>query len=187
MTLPSTQLPTGVLMRLATPDDAAPLADALRENRSHLAPWEPAWPETHFTEEGQATRLGGLLMDHNTGRAAPWLLTDGARIVGGITLTGIARGPFCSSYLGYWVAASHEGKGLVSTGVAHAAKVARDHLGLHRIEATTLLTNTRSQAVLTRCGFDRIGTAPNYLHINGAWRDHAIFQQILHDETPPGL
>ncbi|MEV6104309.1 GNAT family protein [Streptomyces sp. NPDC051940] len=187
MTLPSYELPAGVLMRAATLDDSAALCDARLRNREHLAPWEPRRSEYTFTLEGVTERMRSQLADLEAGRAAPWHLLDGEQVVGGLTLTCIVLGPFCSAYMGYWIAASHQGKGLVTAAVEHACEAARTTLGLHRIEATTLLDNQRSQAVLRRCGFERIGTAPRYLHVDGAWRDHAMFQRVLHDEDPVGL
>ena len=44
------------------------------------------------------------------------------------------------------------------------------------------MENTASQRVLAKCGFEQFGFAPKYLHINGAWRDHRMFQRILFDE-----
>jgi [ribosomal protein S5]-alanine N-acetyltransferase len=35
--------------------------------------------------------------------------------------------------------------------------------------------------VLEKNGFEQIGLARKYLHINGAWRDHLLFQRV--DET----
>ncbi|MGA4934796.1 GNAT family N-acetyltransferase [Streptomyces incarnatus] len=105
-------------------------------------------------------------------------------MVGTITLTGISRGPFCSAYLGYWVAGDREGRGLASAAVARVCGLVRDAVGLHRIEASTLVENAGSQRVLEKCGFELIGTAPKYLHINGRWRDSRLFQRILHGEDP---
>jgi [ribosomal protein S5]-alanine N-acetyltransferase len=51
-------------------------------------------------------------------------------------------------------------------------------LGLHRIEAGTLLANIASQRVLERNGFVRFGVAPEYLNIAGRWQDHAIYQVL---------
>lgn len=53
------------------------------------------------------------------------------------------------------------------------------------MEAGTLVDNLASQRVLTKAGFERFGLAPRYLHIDGAWRDHRLFQRLLHDQ-PPG-
>ncbi|MER7520417.1 GNAT family protein [Streptomyces sp. NPDC126499] len=111
----------------------------------------------------------------------------GEVIVGSVTLSGIALGPFRSASLGYWVAEDHAGRGLATALVEEACRAAREELGLHRIEACTLLHNHASQRVLDKCGFERIGTAPRYLHIDGDWRDHHLFQRVLHDDPPPAL
>lgn len=63
-------------------------------------------------------------------------------------------------------------------------RVARDEIGLHRVEAGTLLDNAASQRVLAKAGFTPYGIAPRYLHVNGAWRDHRLFQRLLHDAPP---
>ena len=51
-------------------------------------------------------------------------------------------------------------------------------LDLHRLEAGTLVDNLGSQRVLEKNDFERIGLAPGYLKIAGAWRDHILFQRI---------
>ncbi|MEV4679252.1 GNAT family N-acetyltransferase [Streptomyces kurssanovii] len=178
-------LPDGTVLRTATPADAEALCAAYVDNREHLAPWEPRRDERFFTVEGQAVRLAERLREYEAGRGVPWLLVAGdGRVVGTITLSGITLGPFCSAYLGYWTAADRQGRGLATAAVEAVCGIAAGELGLHRIEATTLVDNLRSQRVLERCGFEPIGMAPRYLHIDGRWRDHRLFQRILHDAPP---
>ncbi|MET9954925.1 GNAT family protein [Streptomyces sp. NPDC006339] len=181
------KIPDDVRIRPAAPGDGAALAAALLRNRAYLRPWEPRWSEAYYTAEGQAARLGD-------GRPRWFAVADGAGggeagevIVGSVTLSGIALGPFRSGSLGYWVAEDHTGRGLATALVEEACRAAREELGLHRIEACTLLHNHASQRVLAKCGFERIGTAPRYLHIDGEWRDHHLFQRVLHDDPPPAL
>ncbi|ANP57220.1 alanine acetyltransferase [Streptomyces griseochromogenes] len=175
----------GVFLRALAPDDAFALASAYTRNRKHLEPWEPVRPDSFFTVEGQAERIDSLLGQAAEGAVLPWVFeTSDGRIVGAVTLSGISRGPFCSSYIGYWVAADQQNRGLASAAVRQVCRIARDREGLHRIEASTLTENTGSQRVLQKCGFEPIGLAPNYLHINGAWRDCRIFQRVLHDHAP---
>lgn len=175
----------GVILRALAPGDAFALASAYTENRTHLEPWEPVRPDSFFTVEGQAERIDGLLRQADEGAVMPWVFEapDG-RIVGAVTLSGISRGPFCSSYIGYWVAADQQNKGLASAAVRQVCRIARDRAGLHRIEASTLTENTGSQRVLQKCDFEPIGLAPHYLHINGTWRDYRLFQRVLHDHAP---
>ncbi len=53
--------------------------------------------------------------------------------------------------------------------------------GLHRLEAATRTDNIASQRVLEKNRFEPIGLARRYLHINGAWRDHVLFQRTNDD------
>ncbi|MEU6462353.1 GNAT family protein [Streptomyces sp. NPDC046976] len=185
MHIDSGEMAAGVALRPLGAGDAEALAEAYEVNRGHLGPWGPVRPDSFFTPEGQRERIEGLLRQRDEGAAVPWVFEEAdGRIVGAITLTGIARGPFCSAHLGYWVAADRQGRGLASAAVARVCGLARDAVGLHRIEASTRVENAGSQRVLEKCGFELIGTAPKYLHVNGRWRDSQLFQRILHDEDP---
>ncbi|MER5802108.1 GNAT family N-acetyltransferase [Streptomyces mirabilis] len=57
-------------------------------------------------------------------------------------------------------------------------------MGLHRIEASTLIENTTCQRALKKYGFEMIGDALQYLHINGEGWDSRLSQRILHDRAP---
>ncbi|WP_406450661.1 GNAT family N-acetyltransferase [Streptomyces sp. NBC_00876] len=180
-------LDTEVRLRPAAAGDAAALAAALVRSRTYMRPWEPERPDTFYTEQGQSERLAGLLADRDAGRAMPWVLCDAQdRAIGAFTLNAVALGPFRSATLGYWVDVDHAGRGLATAAVRRICELARDELLLHRVEAGTVLDNAASQRVLAKCGFEQFGTAPRYLHINGEWRDHALFQRILHNGPVTG-
>jgi ribosomal-protein-alanine N-acetyltransferase len=51
-------------------------------------------------------------------------------------------------------------------------------VNLHRLQANHRPENLRSAAVLQRLGFHREGVAPQYLFIDGAWRDHVVNAKI---------
>ena len=172
----------GVTTRLVATSDAPELAALLAANREFLAPYEPFRPEEFFTAEGQRTHLEDVLRTTAAGTALPHVIVDDGRIVGRITLSGIIHGPFLSADLGYWVAEPANGRGVASAAVARILRIAFDELGLHRVEAGTLVHNAASQRVLQRNGFRRYGLAPRYLRINGEWRDHILFQRLADDE-----
>ncbi|MFE7467123.1 GNAT family N-acetyltransferase [Streptomyces sp. NPDC057499] len=179
------RLDAEIRLRPVTMDDAAPLAASLARSRAYMQPWEPVRPDRFYTEQGQRERLAGLLADRAAGRAHAWVLADEEdRAVGGFNLNGVVLGPWCSAALGYWVDVEYAGRGLATAAVRRICEVAGDRLGLHRIEAGTMLENAASQRVLAKCGFEEYGTAPRFLHINGGWRDHRLFQRILHDGPP---
>jgi ribosomal-protein-alanine N-acetyltransferase len=180
MTAPLTlPLVEGTQIAVLQTADAARVAAAYRRNRDHLAPWEPARSDAFFTPAGQLDVIRAKLAREKAGSEVPWILLSGGRVIGAVTLTGIVRGPFLSAHLGYWVDREFTGRGLGSAAVAFALGAARTDLGLHRVQAATLLSNRASQKVLERAGFEEIGVAAEYLRIAGSWQDHRLYQRIL--------
>ena len=161
------------MIRRLTTADAEELGALLVANREFLAPFEPVRPERFFTPVGQAERIA----EH----ANLFAILDDEAIAGTIAISNVVHGAFCSATLGYWVDRARNGRGLASAAVDAALATAFGQLGLHRLEAGTLVDNVGSQRVLERNGFTRIGVAPHYLHIGGAWRDHVLFQRTIED------
>jgi len=164
--------------------DAAARAAAYRRNREHLAPWDPVRPEDYYTERGQVEDIERQLAERERGKRYPFLLWRGPQVVGQVSIDNVVRGVLQSGTVGYWLDHQHLGRGLATGMVAHVVEHARA-VGLHRLEAGTLPENTPSQAVLRRSEFIEYGVAERFLYIRGEWRDHVLFQRILHDD-PPG-
>jgi ribosomal-protein-alanine N-acetyltransferase len=165
-----------------TYDDAPALAELLEINGEFLAPWEPVRSEDYFTADGQRAVIQDVLEQYGRGAALPHVITgDGGEVVGRITLNGIVRGAFQSCSVGYWVAEASNGRGFASRALDEIVRIAFGELGLHRVQAETLLDNVRSQRILERNGFVRYGLAPSYLKIAGRWQDFILFQRINPD------
>ena len=167
-----------VTTRLIVLDDAAPFAELIRRNREFLAPWEPIRAESYFTDEGQRRIIEDALRRCDEQSMVPRVILADGDIVGRVNLNNIVRGPFQSASLGYWVSANHNGRGVATEAVSQIKHLAFGELGLHRIEAGTLLHNRGSQRVLERNGFERFGLAPAYLDIAGRWQDHVMYQAV---------
>lgn len=171
------------ITRLVTVADAPAMAEVLRVDREFLAPWEPVRDNDYFTVAGQRAVIQADLQQHVLGSKLPHVILDESRgLIGRITLSDIVRGPFQSCSLGYWVRASHNGRGCATRAVREIVRMAFEELGLHRVQAAALLHNIGSHRVLDRNGFMRFGTAPEYLHIAGRWQDHAMYQVV---RSPP--
>ncbi|EDY45067.1 GNAT family N-acetyltransferase [Streptomyces sp. SPB074] len=179
-----TILSEDILLRPLAAGDAPLLLDAYLRNRDRLQPFEPVRTEEFYTLPGQRERLASQLAAREAGTLFGWVLTDGERVIGTITLSQVVRGPLNSANLGYWVDTEYAGRGLTGAAAAFVVRYADEVLGLHRVEAGTLLDNLASQRVLAKTGFTEFGVAPRMLHINGAWRDHKLFQLILNDLPP---
>ena len=163
--------------RLVSADDAEPLARLLTDNRDYLAPWSPLQDDAYFTAAGQGEVIARQLANYERGAMLPLLIIDGGgEIAGSLNLNSIIRGAFQNASVGYWVSQDRAGRGLASAAVADVIGIAFSDLGLHRLDAATLLHNTPSQRVLTRSGFRPFAVAEAYLKIAGKWQDHILFQ-----------
>jgi [ribosomal protein S5]-alanine N-acetyltransferase len=170
--------------RLLALADAPVLLAIAREDRDFLAPWEPQRDERWLTDAGQLDEVRAKLEQHRLGLALPHVvLDDDGRVIGRVTLNNIVRGAFQSCSVGYWIRSAANGRGHATAAVGHMLRTAFDDLGLHRVEAGTLVHNAGSQRVLERNGFARFGLAPQYLRIAGRWQDHVLFQ-VLNPDMP---
>jgi [ribosomal protein S5]-alanine N-acetyltransferase len=166
-----------VTLRPLLPEDAEELARLYRANREFLASNEPVRPPEFFTPEGQRQRIAERAADgfHQ------FAILDGEALAGTINLFHIVREALQSGTIGYWVDHARNGRGLATGAVGEMLGYAFGELGLHRIEAATLVDNLASQRVLEKNGFERIGLARRFLRIDDEWRDFLLFQRLADD------
>ncbi|HCB07782.1 MAG TPA: hypothetical protein DEQ43_26605 [Nocardioides bacterium] len=178
--------PDGYSFRPFVLDDAAALAAAYTRNRDHLERWDPARPEEFYTVEGQRKEAEQRLDLQERGLFALYVAVGpGGDLVGRLNIQNIVRGPMQGGVLGYWVDREHTRRGVATAAVEYLEGEAL-RLGLHRLEAGTMVENLPSQRVLLARGFEQYGMAPKLLFLNGAWRDHVLFQKLLHDRPLDG-
>ncbi|MEV8314468.1 GNAT family protein [Streptomyces sp. NPDC059900] len=96
----------------------------------------------------------------------------GGAIAGFVNINNIVEGAFLCGALGYGAFAHAAGRGLMSEGVGLVTRYAFDVLKLHRLEINVQPGNTASIALARRCGYRLEGFSPDFLYIDGAWRDH---------------
>jgi [ribosomal protein S5]-alanine N-acetyltransferase len=160
-------------------EDAAPLARLYTEQRSFLEPFDPVRAEAFFTVEGQRADIEQALAHDAAGLRHRFVILVDDELVGALGVSNVVRAPhFASANLGYFVAQQVNGRGVATRAVGLAVQQAFGPLGLHRLEAGTLVDNIASQRVLEKNGFERIGIARDYLQIAGRWRDHILFQRL---------
>ena len=176
------RLDTEHILRPVRLGDGAALSRAYLANREHLAPWEPSRTEAFFTVASQEQHAQQCVDDASAGRSVRFVIaSDDGEIRGRMNIIYIVRGAFWSADLGYWVDVSRLRRGLAHRAVAQIIEYSRTELGLHRLQAATLVHNLGSQSVLRGNGFERIGMAPKYLRIAGEWQDHLLFQRLLEE------
>jgi len=167
-----------VELRPVRVEDAEALAALYTAQRAFLAPFDPVRPDGFYTVPGQRMELEQAVAQSRADLRHRFVIVADGAIVGTLGVSNIVRGQFQSANLGYFVAQEANGRGVATRAVGLAAAHAFGKIGLHRLEAGTLVDNFASQRVLEKNGFDRIGIAPRYLRIAGDWRDHILFQRV---------
>ncbi|MGW7074291.1 GNAT family N-acetyltransferase [Streptomyces sp. NPDC054866] len=143
-----------------------------RESRELHRPW--LFPPT--TDEAYATYAGALIEDRSR---AGFLVCErgrehapGGAIAGFININNIVAGGFRCGALGYGAFAHAAGRGLMAEGLGLVVRYAFDVLELHRLEINVQPRNTASIALARSRGFRLEGFSPDFLYVDGAWRDH---------------
>ncbi|NEB77792.1 GNAT family N-acetyltransferase [Streptomyces sp. SID14478] len=156
-----------VALRPLALTDADEFTARARESRELHEPWL-------FPPRGAEAFAGyaGQLVDDPTRRGLLVCERDTGAIAGFININNIVRGGFRCGALGYGAFAHAAGRGLMSEGLGLVVRYAFGPLGLHRLEINVQPANAASIALARRAGFRLEGFSPDFLFVDGAWRDH---------------
>ena len=151
----------GVYLRPAALSDYSSWSRLRAASRSFLEPWEPTWPDDDLTRAAFRRRLRRQDDDMARDEAYTFLIFDSANdeLLGGITLGGVRRGVSQCGTFGYWMGASHAGKGRMTRAVAATVEFAfsgcaciasRRHASPRTRRPSPCLSATASGAKATR-------------------------------------
>ena len=142
------------------------MVEASARSRELHHPWVQAPADSEafhaYLRRLRASRHAGFLLR----------LREDGRVVGIVNVSDMVRGNFRSAHLSYYAFAGHEGRGLMAEGTRWVVHHAFTALGLHRLEANIQPTNEPSRRLVQAYGFRLEGFSPNYLVVDGEWRDH---------------
>jgi ribosomal-protein-alanine N-acetyltransferase len=179
-----------LIIRLVQVEDVHEVIRFYRENREHLQPFSPTYPPDFLDDATWLEQVRVRLPEFAAGdgfRAFLFARDSPSRIIGNLNITAVHRGAFQSCVLGYNLAAGDQGRGYMTEAVRGSVAFAFETWSLHRVAASYMPRNTRSAAVLERCGFKIEGHAPAYLLIDGRWEDHVLTAITNPSWTPPAL
>ncbi|MEV4332110.1 GNAT family protein [Streptomyces sp. NPDC049597] len=182
--MPSTSAPDTVsgariVLRPFTHDDADEFTERARQSTGHHRPWlfPPLTADAYAAYAGRLiedpAKAGFLVCERGTGA-----------IAGFININNIVEGAFLSGALGYGTFAHAAGRGFMGEALRLLIGHAFGPLGLHRLEANIQPGNTASIGLVRSAGFRLEGYSPDFLHIDGAWRDHERWA-ITREMTAP--
>ncbi len=156
-----------VALRPFAPGDGAEFTARARESTGLHRPWlfPPLTAEAYADYARRLTedpaRAGFLVCERPTGALA-----------GFVNVNNIVGGAFQCGALGYGAFVHAAGRGLMGEALRLVIAHAFGPMGLHRLEANIQPGNTASLALVRSAGFRREGFSPDFLHVDGAWRDH---------------
>ena len=174
---PSPDLRDGTLVvRQGQASDAPAILAFFQANRTAFGPVEPRRPDNFYTLESCHMRLAMHRNQLEEGRSACLFVfdADNRTVIGTVNFTNISGYPHYGATLGYSLAQSEWGKGRMVQALRLALDWLFDAFNLHRVAANHLPDNERSARVLAKLGFKQEGYAPDYLLIDGIWRDHVL-------------
>jgi ribosomal-protein-alanine N-acetyltransferase len=147
-----------------------------RRNADWLLKWEPkrvpGAPDPVESRDAFAMRCGARQRERQLGTGFAYGIFVGSAFAGEINLSIVQRGPFQSSYVGYWIDEACAGQGLMPEAVVCMCRSAFEDIGLHRVQISIIPRNTASRRVVEKLGIRDEGTAERYLEIAGVWEDH---------------
>jgi RimJ/RimL family protein N-acetyltransferase len=146
-----------LVIRCWEPQDAPLLKEAVDSSIEHLRPWMP-WAQEPQTVEQQVELLRGFRGQFDLDQNYVYALFDAAetQVVGGSGFH--LRVGERAFEIGYWIRASHTGRGLATEATAALTRVGFDLCGVDRIELRVEPHNVASARVPEKLGFVREGT-----------------------------
>ena len=137
-----------------------------------------------FDRAAQLARLERKLTERAEGRGESWTIHVDDALAGDIGFNQLHRGKAQSANVGYMVDAGLRGRGVATTALGLVIRESFEHLHLHRLDASALVTNRASQRVLEKAGFRRVGVVERHFYEDGAWRDH-VWYELIGPDLPP--
>ena len=163
--------------------DPKKIARFLDLNRERFRPYSPTRSEAYYTHQHWKTAVKLARVEWRDSKAFRFtILHSGGsqppEVIGKIDLDQVSRGPFESANLGYLLDRRHEGQSVMRKALEDVLERAFGEFALHRVQAAIMPDNTRSRTLIARLGFREIGLAERYLRLDGAWRDHILYEKI---------
>jgi ribosomal-protein-alanine N-acetyltransferase len=156
---------------------------AWREVRTRCGEWLTRWepqrlagqPDPSRDRDAFAVRCSARQRERQLGTGYGFGIFVGGDFCGEINLSSVQRGPFQSSYVGYWMDEARAGQGYVPEALVVLARFAFEDLHLHRIQIAIIPRNSASRRVVEKLAIREEGVALRYLEINGTWEDHVRY------------
>ncbi len=171
-----------VALRRLRESDADEIYALIAGNREYLSTWLPWARSGTYADTLDHIRRAERQFAANDGIQTA-ITVDGA-IAGTVGVHGI-NWMHASTSIGYWLAAQHQGRGIMTAAVGAYTDHAFDVWGLHRMELRAAVGNTRSRAVAQRVGFTLEGVLRGAERVGDQIYDLAVYSILAPEWRQP--
>jgi ribosomal-protein-serine acetyltransferase len=155
------------------PAHTLPLFALTESNRGYLRQWLP-WLDHVLSCDDTAAFIESTMAAASSGGAPNFAIIHEGALCGVAGFHGIDSVQGIGS-IGYWLAESYTGKGIVTASVRSLLKVGFDDFGLNRIEIRCAVDNRKSRAIAERLGFTHEATLRQSEWLYTHYVDQALY------------
>jgi ribosomal-protein-serine acetyltransferase len=166
-------------LRLLEERHAATVFGVVDRERDSLRQWLP-WVDSTSAEDDTLTFIRGSLEQFasNSGfTAGIWNGNTFSGVIGTHKIDWLNR----RVEVGYWLAQSFRGKGIMTEACRAVVTHALGELDLHRVEILCAAGNAKSAAIPRRLGFTFEGILRERQRLNGQFHDMLLFSMLQRD------
>jgi ribosomal-protein-serine acetyltransferase len=167
-----TEIPS-LKLRLLKEEDVEELYLRVDQSREHLR-WRTSWIDETTTKSDTLKFVRSCLESTVSGEGFHYALLLDDEIVGMVAFKGIEKINRCAT-MGYWLAKSQTGSGLMTMAAKTLISEGFRQLDLNRIQALVAPENYPSQAVCDRLGLKKEGVLRQ-----AEWANEHFFDLILY-------
>jgi ribosomal-protein-serine acetyltransferase len=161
---------------------ARELFELIEANRPHLRAWMN-WVDQRRTQVDVATYVATGLKQFALNQGLYIGIWEQGKLCGMINCVPMDW-PNKATYLEYWLAASYQGKGIMTASCRTVIDYAFGTVDLHRLTIRCAAENRRSRRVPERLGFTFEGTARHAEWLYDHFVDHAVYGLLKGDKLP---
>lgn len=177
-----------VLLKFASVKDVPQIISFYRDNAAYFETVASPKPAEFYTTEFWIEKVKSCRDRFQADQSCNFFIfdiADDTTVLGFVNLFSFIRGAFHTCILGYGLAQSAQGNGLMTEALQLTIDFAFKQLNLHRLMANYSSTNLRSAKLLRRLNFGVVGYARDYLLVHGEWQDHILTALTNPNWKPP--
>lgn len=166
-------------LRLPTELDAIEIYQVVRENLKHLQPWMP-WATDDYSLDSARDYIKRNLQSLAENHEFNASVVLNHKIVGQIGFHNLDWANKTVS-MGYWLAQSAQGKGLMTRASKVFINYAFDGMRLNRVQINCAADNLKSRAIPERLGFKIEGTFRQTQWLHDHFKDLVVYSMLAKD------